>query len=229
VDSSDLSMLTLFAEADVIVKAVMLLLLAASVWCWAIIFDKRRKFKALGAQSDQFENAYRASTSLPAFVGKIGKKVDNPMARIFLAGMSEVARVSSVGTEDASIIYALTRERIMNALQRARHKALDGLEKDMIILATVGSAAPFLGLFGTVWGIMNSFQSIAASKNTSLAVVAPGIAEALFATAIGLFAAIPAVIFYNMFSNTIRRYSGRLEDFSQELEAVLISETPLDK
>lgn len=229
VASSDLSMMELFAQADIIVKAVMLLLVLASVWCWTIIFEKRRYFKQLESKTNSFEKTFYSASSLPVLLSKIGKKTDNPIALMFVSGMSEVSKASSFAVEDAGVAYSLYKERIFSALARVRHKALDRMEKDLIVLATVGSAAPFLGLFGTVWGIMNSFQSIAASKNTSLAVVAPGIAEALFATAIGLFAAIPAVIFYNLFSNYIRRYAGKMEDFANELESTLISQSPLEK
>lgn len=225
VASSDLSMMELFIQADFVVKAVMLLLVLASVWCWAIIFEKRRYFRNIEAKSNSFERNFRGAPSMGELFKRMGNRADNPLAMMFVAGMNEIAN-SNFSISDTATAYSIYRERIFTTLNRVKNNTLDRMEKDLIILATVGSAAPFLGLFGTVWGIMNSFQSIAASKNTSLAVVAPGIAEALFATAIGLFAAIPAVIFYNLFSNFIRKYSGRTEDFSNELETLLINENP---
>lgn len=215
----DLSVWTLIAQADIVVKGVMLLLVVASIVCWAIIFDKIKYYRAIRYRGARFENAYRSSRALKALYDKISKKdPGSPMAEMFVMGVSEVYGKNKKSRFDDP---AIVKEKLLNTLYRVKHHAIEKMEKKLIILATVGSASPFVGLFGTVWGIVNSFQAIAATKNTTLAVVAPGIAEALLATAIGLFAAIPAVIFYNMFSNEIRSVSGRLDDFASELSTNL--------
>lgn len=219
----DLSIWSLIAQADTTVKLVMLLLLLASLWSWAIIFDKFNSFARMRSKMTKFEGAFRGNKLLDGLYDRLNKKPnDNPLSDMFVAAMSEVRYgVLKDVRNPSEALVENCRGRIYQAVSRIKHRALEKMEKDLIFLATVGSASPFIGLFGTVWGIVNSFQAIGASKNTSLAVVAPGIAEALIATAMGLFAAIPAVIFYNFFSNKIRLYSAKLEDFQGELITVL--------
>lgn len=219
----NLSVWGLISQADMTVKLVMLFLLMASVWSWAIIFEKFNYFRKMRTRSSKFENTFRSNKMLDGLYDRMNKKnSDNPLADMFVAAMSEIRYgvLKDVRSPSAELIDNC-RARIYQAVSRIKNKALEKMEKDLIFLATVGSASPFIGLFGTVWGIVNSFQAIGASKNTSLAVVAPGIAEALLATAMGLFAAIPAVIFYNIFSNQIRLASSKLEDFQGEVTTVL--------
>ena len=220
--SIDMSIMGMFWHADTLVKIVMLMLIAASFWSWAIIIDKHFRFKTIKAKTNKFEQDFWSSEALDKFHDTIKKRANHPIAILFMAAMDEWfrARVRNVSMMDLSARQSLT-DRINHVMQVTRNRELDTLESGLGFLATVGSTAPFVGLFGTVWGIMHSFQSIAASKNTSLVVVAPGIAEALFATAIGLFAAIPAVIFYNKFSNELNRLTGKLEDFSTEFNTLL--------
>lgn len=226
VAASDMSILSLVGHADLLVKTVMLLLLLASMWSWTIIFDKFLKFRSALAKTERFEKVFWSGQLLDQLYERIQNRVDHPMAAVFVAAMQEWSRrdASQVSTESANHLFVGIKERIFQAMQVASNREMEKLEKNLSFLATVGSASPFIGLFGTVWGIMNSFQSIAASKNTTLAVVAPGIAEALLATAVGLFAAIPAVIFYNMFSSKLNNMTGRIEDFSSELGALLSRE-----
>ncbi len=219
--SGDLSIWALMLRADIIVKIVMALLLLASIWSWAIIFDKIIRFRRLAGQADQFETEFWSGGSLEELYDKQASAPRHPMATLFTAAMREWRRSTAKGLHADDTLRAGLRERISQAMQLALAREVAGLERYMGFLATVGSTAPFIGLFGTVWGIMNSFQSIAATKNTSLAVVAPGIAEALFATALGLLAAIPAVIAYNKFSNDLGRYATRLEGFAGEFQAIL--------
>lgn len=220
---NDLSVISLISQADIVVKLVMLLLVVASIASWSIIFDKWKKIKANRSKTIEFEKDYKSSKSFSPLYSKVSGNADNPMAAMFSAGMFELNNGILKGiTKPSESLKEMARERIYYSIQRIKNSAVEKMEKDLIFLATVGSAAPFIGLFGTVWGIVNSFQAIAATKNTTLAVVAPGIAEALLATAIGLFAAIPAVIFYNLFSNEIRKLAGKLEDFSGELSTLII-------
>ncbi len=221
VDASTLSIWGLFMHADPVVKAVMLLLLVASFWSWTIIFEKVMRFRRLRAQAESFEESFWSGGSLEELYDRVGKRPDHPMAAIFTAAMAEWRRSMSRGVANGKGLAVGLQERIGQAMQITLDREVVFLERYMVFLATVGSTAPFVGLFGTVWGIMNSFQSIAASKNTSLAVVAPGIAEALFATAFGLVAAIPAVVGYNKLSSDLDRYQGRLEAFSAEFSAIL--------
>ena len=219
----DLSIWGLIAQADMVVKIVMLFLLLASLWSWAIIFDKFTSFGKMRKKIAKFEGIFRANNLLDGLYDKMNKKPnDNPLSDMFIAAMSEMRYgvLKDIKNPRDELIENC-RGRIFQAINRIKHLTLERMEKDLIFLATVGSASPFIGLFGTVWGIVNSFQSIGASKNTSLAVVAPGIAEALIATAMGLFAAIPAVIFYNFFSNQIRLLSAKMEDFQGELSTIL--------
>jgi biopolymer transport protein TolQ len=222
VGSDDLSIWSLLLNADAVVKMVILILVVASFWCWTIIFEKSVRFRRLRVLAEKFEEAFWSGGSLEDLYDRVGARPDHPMASIFVAAMAEWRRsiASGLGISGQGLTAGL-HQRIGQAMQVALTREVDKLERYMGFLATVGSTAPFIGLFGTVWGIMNSFQSIAASKNTSLAVVAPGIAEALFATALGLVAAIPAVIAYNKLSGDLDRYESRLETFSAEFSAIL--------
>jgi len=219
--SGDLSILSLVARADLIVKLVLILLLGSSIWCWAIIFDKVRSMRRVSAKANEFEEVFWSGGSLEDLYDRIGTKADHPMAVLFASAMREWRRSGAHGLVDSDRLTTGVQERIGQVMRLTISRELDRLERYLGFLATVGSTAPFIGLFGTVWGIMNSFQSIALSKNTSLAVVAPGIAEALFATAFGLVAAIPAVVAYNKFSSDLNRFSGRLEGFASEFAAIL--------
>ena len=219
--SADLSLWTLLIRADFVVKLVILVLLAASVWSWAIIFEKYTRFRQLAEEADKFEEAFWSGGSLEELYNRIGANPGHPMAILFAAAMQEWRRAIAKGLSQEDTLQAGIRERISQAMQLALNREMEQLEKYLSVLATVGSTAPFVGLFGTVWGIMNSFQSIALTKNTSIAVVAPGIAEALFATALGLLAAIPAVVAYNKFAGDISRYANRLEGFAGEFSAIL--------
>ena len=217
----DLSMWALFLRADIIVKFVMMALICASFWCWAIIFDKLLKVRQLQTKAEQFEEAFWSGGSLEELYDRIGSRPLDPMSSIFVAAMREWRRSAAKGLADRDSTRASLPQRIYRVMSVTLGREMEMLERRLGFLASVGSTAPFIGLFGTVWGIMNSFQSIAATKNTSLAVVAPGIAEALFATALGLVAAIPAVIAYNKISSDLDRYSKRLENFAGEFGAIL--------
>ena len=219
---SGMSIWELFLAADPVVKAVMLLLILASIWCWAIIFDKISRLRKLRRKAQEFEDMFWSGGSLEDLYDRIGGTPADPMASVFAAAMREWRRSSArrLATKGDDI-RASMRQRIEQVMSLTMGREMERLESNLSFLASVGSTAPFIGLFGTVWGIMNSFQSIAATKNTSLAVVAPGIAEALFATALGLIAAIPAVIAFNKISNDLGRYANRLENFSAEFGAIL--------
>ena len=217
----DMSVLSLVLQADIIVKIVLLILVLASFWCWTIIFDKLLKMRRLSDQAAQFEEAFWSGGSLEDLYDRIGNRPVDPMSAVFAAAMREWRRSSARGLVAGAPGKASLQERIERVMNVTVGREMERLEKYLPFLASVGSTAPFVGLFGTVWGIMNSFTSIAAQKNTSLAVVAPGIAEALFATALGLVAAIPAVLAYNKISNDLGRYAGRLEAFASEFSAIL--------
>ena len=210
----------LFLKADMIVKLVMLVLIVASVWCWAIKIEKSMRLKRLNSDAAEFEGAFWSGGSLDTLYDKIGALPKDPMAAIFVSAMKEWRRSIDSGVTSADHGSSLT-DRIDRVMDVTLNREIERVERQITILASTGSTAPFIGLFGTVWGIMNSFQSIAISKNTSLAVVAPGIAEALFATALGLLAAVPAVIAYNKISKDVDRYAARLEDFSNEFSAII--------
>jgi len=216
----DVSPLGLFLQADFIVQSVMVLLLLASIWCWTVVFEKAWRLKQLRAKADRFEDDFWNEASLDSLYDRVGANPPDPMAAVFAAGMKEW-RSSTTTLRSAHVPATGLKERVERVMQVTLGREMAELERDMIFLATLGSAAPFIGLFGTVWGIMNSFTAIAGSQSTSLAVVAPGIAEALFATAIGLVAAIPAVIFYNKFSTDIGRYGQRLQDFADQFSTIL--------
>ncbi|MBM3529538.1 MAG: protein TolQ [Alphaproteobacteria bacterium] len=215
--SSDLSLFALFWQAHWVVKSVMLGLLVASVWVWAIVIDKLMLFGRTRKAMDRFEQAFWSGQSLEELYGSLSSRPVHSMAALFVAAMREWKR----SFESKSRTFAGLQTRIEKVMDVTIAREIERLERRLLVLATVGSAGPFIGLFGTVWGIMTSFQSIAASKNTSLAVVAPGIAEALFATAIGLIAAIPATIFYNKFVSEVNKQAQRLEGFADEFAAIL--------
>jgi biopolymer transport protein TolQ len=215
--SSDLSLLGLFWQAHWIVKAVMLGLVVASIWVWAIAIDKILLFTRSRKEMDTFEQVFWSGQSLEDLYRSLSARPTHSMAALFVAAMREWKR--SFETQTRS--FAGLQTRIEKVMDVTIAREIERLERRLLVLATVGSAGPFIGLFGTVWGIMTSFQSIAASKNTSLAVVAPGIAEALFATAIGLIAAIPATIFYNKFISEVNKHAQRLEGFADEFSAIL--------
>jgi biopolymer transport protein TolQ len=223
-NTSSVSILNLISQADIIVQFVMFLLLVASLWSWTIIFDKMIKFNVLKNRSNKFEAAFE-SGMLEEVYSEAKKNNNHPLARIFLACMKEwksnnIKQIVQDGGDKKSSL----KERLAVVMQVSTNKSIQKLESGLGFLAITGSATPFIGLFGTVWGIMNSFQGIAISKNTSLAVVAPGIAEALLATGIGLFAAIPAVFFYNIFSEKLNQFSERSSNFSMQLLNVLSKE-----
>lgn len=222
VRADQMSIWALVVQADPVVKAVMLLLVVASFWSWAIIFEKVLRFRRLRLLAEKFEGVFWSGGSIEELYDRVGKRPDHPMTAIFAAAMTEWRRSLARGLPAAGHGLAVgLQQRISQAMQLTLDRELEKLQRYMSFLATVGSTSPFVGLFGTVWGIVNSFQAIAASKNTSLAVVAPGIAEALFATALGLLAAIPAVVAYNKLSSDLDRYEGRLEAFSAEFSAIL--------
>ena len=217
--TGDLSILGLFLQADIVVKIVMLALLLASVWVWAIVFEKTTSLRRAQKAADGFEDRFWSGGSLDDLFEEEGAKPAHPMAAVFGAAMSEWRR--SLRVAGADIARSGVRDRVERAMSVTIQREMERLEKWMIFLASVGSTAPFIGLFGTVWGIMHSFSAIAAMHNTNLAVVAPGIAEALFATAIGLVAAIPAVLAYNKISTDLSRFAARLEGFGTEFGAIL--------
>ena len=212
--STDFSLVQLFIRADFIVKAVIIILIAASVYSWALIFDKYKLFKKIEKSTSNFEDKFWKSRSAESFYNSLSNKEKDPVANIFQSAMTELIKTKS---KSSSIQSA----RVSRVIEIAADKEIILIEKHFTFLATVGSTAPFIGLFGTVWGIMNSFQSIAISRNTSLAIVAPGIAEALFATALGLLAAIPAVVAYNKFNSDSKKYSARIENFSKRFLSII--------
>lgn len=217
----DLSMWGLFIQSDIIVKVVMIMLVAASVWCWAIIFEKRSTLTKILRRAKKFDDAFWSGEPLDKLYNRIKKSPHDPLLKTFSAGMEEWESTVQGGMPDREELQASLRQRVERAMNVTITREMNKLERGMTFLATVGSTAPFIGLFGTVWGIMNSFTAIAQTNNTSLAVVAPGIAEALFATALGLVAAIPAVIAYNGYSNRLGRYAGQLDAFVTEFTAIL--------
>jgi len=212
--STDFSIIQLFLRADFVVKSVIIILIAASVYSWALIFEKYRLFKRIEKSTSSFEDKFWKSRSAESFYNSFTNKEKDPLASIFQSAMNELIKTKSKSS-------SVQTNRVSRVLEISADNEIKSIEKDFIFLATVGSTAPFIGLFGTVWGIMNSFQSIAISRNTSLAIVAPGIAEALFATALGLLAAVPAVIAYNKFNSDSRNYSGRIENFSKRFISII--------
>ncbi|MGA9796728.1 MAG: protein TolQ [Rhizomicrobium sp.] len=216
----NISIVGLFMRADPIVKAVFLLLVLASIWSWVIIINKWLALATLRRRAEKFEKVFWSGLSLDELYQQFSAKADHPMANVFTAALREWRRSFEGGPPREALLPGI-KDRIEKAMNVTIARETDGVEKNLGFLATVGATAPFVGLFGTVWGIMNSFSAIAARHDTTLAVVAPGIAEALFATAMGLLAAIPAVIFYNKFVNDIARYSNRLDSFADEFSAIL--------
>ena len=212
--STDFSLIKLFLRADFIVKAVILILIASSIYSWALIFDKYKLFKKIEKSTTSFEEKFWKSKSAESFYNNFTNGEKDPVANIFQSAMAELIRTKSKSSATQSA-------RVSRVIEISADKEMKLIEKHFTFLATVGSTAPFVGLFGTVWGIMNSFQSIAISRNTSLAIVAPGIAEALFATALGLLAAIPAVIAYNKFNSDSKRYTSRVENFSKRFLSII--------
>ena len=210
--NTDFSLVSLFLRADIIVKSVMIILAVFSIYSWAIIFDKIRLFRKINKSAEEFEEKFWKSKSAETFYNNLPSTTNDPMAELFKSSMQMVMKSRSKSN---------LSERLAGVLEANIEKQMTNVDKNYTFLATVGSTAPFIGLFGTVWGIMNSFQSIAISRNTSLAIVAPGIAEALFATALGLLAAIPAVIAYNKFSNDSKKYSQKLENFSKRFISII--------
>jgi len=212
--STDFSLLQLFLRADFIVKSVIIILISASIYSWALIFDKYKLFKKITNSTTTFEEKFWKSKSAESFYNSLTNRDKDPVANIFQSAMAELIKTKS---KSSSVQAA----RVSRVIEISADREIKLIEKHFTFLATVGSTAPFIGLFGTVWGIMNSFQSIAISRNTSLAIVAPGIAEALFATALGLLAAIPAVIAYNKFNSDSKRYSSRIENFSKRFLSII--------
>ena len=212
--ANDFSLWQLFLRADFVVKAVIILLLASSIYSWALIFDKYRMFKKINESSQKFEDKFWKSKSAEGFSKTLPVKSEDPMTQIFQSAMNEVTKTRS---KSSAVQYA----RVERVLEISTDNQIKNIEKHFTFLATVGATAPFIGLFGTVWGIMNSFQSIAISRNTSLAIVAPGIAEALFATALGLLAAIPAVVAYNKFNSDSQRYFSKIDNFSKRFLSII--------
>jgi len=210
--NTDFSLWSLFIRADFIVKSVILMLIGCSIYSWAIIIEKFRLFKKINLESKEFEEKFWKSKSAETFYNSLPADIENPTALLFKDTMQSLLKVKSKTN---------INERMTSILEVNIEKQISKIDKGFTFLATVGSTAPFIGLFGTVWGIMNSFQSIAISRNTSLAIVAPGIAEALFATALGLLAAIPAVVAYNKFNNDSKKYSQRLENFSKRFLSII--------
>jgi biopolymer transport protein TolQ len=210
--NTDFSLISLFIRADIIVKSVIIILIVCSIYSWAVIIDKFRLFKKINKSSDDFEEKFWDSKSAETFYNSLPAKVDDPMAIVFKDTMESLLKKK---------FKSNLSEKMSTFLEVGIEKQMSKIDKGFTFLATVGSTAPFIGLFGTVWGIMNSFQSIAISRNTSLAIVAPGIAEALFATALGLLAAIPAVVAYNKFNTDSQKYSQKLENFSKRFLTII--------
>ena len=210
--NTDFSLWSLFLRSDFILKSVILMLIACSIYSWAIIIEKFRLFKKINLESEEFEENFWKSKSAESFYNSLPVNLENPMALLFKDSMQTLLKAKSKTN---------LNERMTGMLEVNIEKQMSKIDKGFTFLATVGSTAPFIGLFGTVWGIMNSFQSIAISRNTSLAIVAPGIAEALFATALGLLAAIPAVVAYNKFNNDSKKYSQKLENFSKRFLSII--------
>ena len=212
--STDFSLIQLFLRADFIVKSVIIILIAASVYSWALIFEKYKLFKRIEKSTSSFEDKFWKSRSAESFYNSFSNREKDPVANIFQSAMAELIKTKSKSS-------SVQANRVSRIIEISADREIKLIEKHFTFLATVGSTAPFIGLFGTVWGIMNSFQSIAISRNTSLAIVAPGIAEALFATALGLLAAIPAVVAYNKFNSDSKKYSGRIENFSKRFISII--------
>ena len=212
--STDFSIWQLFIRADFVVKGVIIILLLASVYSWALIFEKFKLFKVIDKSSTLFEEKFWKAKSAENFYNNLSNKNKDPLTSLFQSAMVELIKTKSKSS-------AVQTSRVSRVIEISLDREMKVIEKNFTFLATVGSTAPFIGLFGTVWGIMNAFQSIAISRNTSLAIVAPGIAEALFATALGLLAAIPAVVAYNKFNSDAKKYTDRIENFSKRFISII--------
>ena len=212
--STDFSLWKLFLRADFVVKFVIITLLASSIYSWALIIDKYKMFKKINSSTEDFENKFWKAKSAESFNNSLPTKSEDPVTIIFKSAMNELIKTKSKSS-------AIQSARVERVIEISTDNQIKEIEKNFTFLATVGSTAPFIGLFGTVWGIMNSFQSIAISRNTSLAIVAPGIAEALFATALGLLAAIPAVIAYNRYNSEAKKYISRIDNFSKRFLSII--------
>ena len=210
--NTDFSIIKLFIRADLIVKTVILILIVSSIYSWAIIFEKIKLFKKINKSTEEFEEKFWKSKSAESFYNNLPANVNDPMANVFKSSMNVLLKSKRSSN---------LNEKMSRMLEINIEQQMEKIEKNYTFLASVGSTAPFIGLFGTVWGIMNSFQSIAISRNTSLAIVAPGIAEALFATALGLLAAIPAVVAFNKFTSDSKKYTQKLENFSKRLLSII--------
>ncbi|MAI85433.1 MAG: protein TolQ [Rickettsiales bacterium] len=222
--SSTFSLMSLFLDADIVVKSVIVILIFASIWSWTIIFSKFSTLKNLFKEAEDFEESFYSSSTLQKLSNKLGNSPTNPFEAIFFSCMSYLDKIK-LGTVNKNVEFKKNLcKRIEKEMYVVNERELDFLSKNMNFLASVGSTAPFIGLFGTVWGIMNSFTAIGISQNTSLAVVAPGIAEALFATALGLVAAIPAVLAYNKLNDLIAQYSNRAELLIEEMSIIISKE-----
>ncbi len=219
--TTDFSIIGMFTQADIIVQGVMILLILSSLWGWTIIFATWRRIKKAGAQADRFEDTFWSGNSLEDLYQSVKRAPDHPMASVFVTAMREWQRSISGRTGQGTPDKAMMQDRIHRVMRVTTQREMHSMEGQVGFLATIGSAAPFVGLFGTVWGIMNSFTSIAMASDTSLATVAPGIAEALLATALGLVAAIPAVVAYNKLAGDLGRYASRVEGFSEEFSAII--------
>ena len=212
--ANDFSLWQLFIRADFVVKSVIILLLASSIYSWTLIFDKYKLFKKINLSTSDFEDKFWKARSAESLSNNLPAKTEDPLTQVFKDAMSELIKTKSKSNNIQSA-------RVEIILEISTDNQIKKIEKNFTFLATVGATAPFIGLFGTVWGIMNSFQSIAISRNTSLAIVAPGIAEALFATALGLLAAIPAVVAYNKFNSDSKRYTARIENFCKRFLSII--------
>ena len=210
--NTDFSIIQLFVRADIIIKSVIVILIASSIYSWAIIFEKIKLFKKINKSTEEFEEKFWKSKSAESFYNNLPANVNDPMANVFKSSMNVLLKSKRSSN---------LNEKMSRMLEINIEQQMEKIEKSYTFLASVGSTAPFIGLFGTVWGIMNSFQSIAISRNTSLAIVAPGIAEALFATALGLLAAIPAVVAFNKFTSDSKKYTQKLENFSKRLLSII--------
>lgn len=220
IQDADFTFLALFKRADIVVKLVMIVLVLASIWSWAIVIDKSINFYLLKKRADEFEETFWSGRTLDQLSEGLSGEARDPMGRVFTAAMREYSESEKAGLQSPSEIGG-TRDRVDRVMGLVVNRELASAERGMTALATIGSASVFIGLLGTVWGILNSFRAIAAAESTNLAVVAPGIAEALFATALGLVAAIPATVFYNKFTADMDKYAGRLDGYTDELSAIL--------
>ena len=223
-ESADFSIFSLFLQADIVVKTVILILLLSSIWSWTIIFSKYTNLKSILMETEDFEEKFYSSETLSKLSKRIGGQPTHPMEAVFFAAMVYFDRIKTGFSNKNFDFKKSFCENVKKEMEIVINKELSGLENGLNFLASVGSTAPFIGLFGTVWGIMNSFTAIGISQNTSLAVVAPGIAEALFATALGLVAAIPAVLFFNKFNNMLEILNNKLDVFSDEILVIISKE-----